>query len=159
MFLGIHDDSFKYTPAQDSIMSSLDGLEEGMYFLPFFDKGTTSPEEQQKIHESNTGKPWAIISYHNEMEMDMTKTRLFGLLSDLLVCLIISLMLVNIPAATFGMRMFLVMSLAALVMIGGPLYQANWFSTPTHNLSGELLDIMIGYFLAGLWMSWWTGRD
>ena len=160
MFLGIHDHSFKYTPSQDSIMPVLSThLEEGMYFLPFFDKATTSEEEQQKIHEANAGKPWAMITYHNEMEMDMGKTMGLGFLSDFLVCLLISLVLINIPASTFSMRMFLVMCLAALVMLGGPLYQANWFDTPTHYLSGELIDILGGYFLAGLWMSWWTGRN
>ena len=64
----------------------------------------------------------------------------------------------NVNAGGFGTRMFFAMALAALVMLGGPLYDANWFKTPSHYLSGQLTDIVIGYALAGAWMSWCTGR-
>ena len=56
------------------------------------------------------------------------------------------------------MRMFFVLAMASLVILGGPLYEANWFGTPGHYLSGQLIDIIVGFGLAGAWMSWWTGR-
>ena len=160
MALGIHNDSFKYTENQAAIMECLNENldEEAMYFLPYFDMETTSDEEQQAMHEVKLGKPWAMITYHKEMSNDMTGMMGFGFLSCFLICLIISMVLINIPTASFGMRMFLVMSLGLLVMLGGPLYNANWFDTPSHNLSGDLIDILLGYLLAGAWMSWWTGR-
>ena len=161
MALGIHDESFRYTENQEAVMQCLNENldEDAMYFLPFFDRETTTPEEQQKIHEGNAGKPWVIISYHQAQNNDMTGRMAYGFLSCFIICVIISMVLINIPTAGFGMRMFLVMSLGFLVMLGGPLYQANWFFTPSHNLTGELIDILLGYLLAGAWMSWWTGRS
>lgn len=160
MALGIHNDSFKYTENQAAIMECLNENldEEAMYFLPYFDMKTTSHEDQQKMHEANLGKPWAMITYHEAMSNDMGRKAGMGFVSCFLICLIISMVLINISTAGFAMRMFLVLSLGLLVMLGGPLYQANWFYTPSHNLSGELIDIFLGYLLAGAWMSWWTGR-
>ncbi len=159
MALGIHDGSFKYAPGQDAVLTAMaENLEEGMYYLPYFDGTNMTQEEIHAAQQANAGKPWAILHYHGSMEMSMAGNMGYGFLIDFFVCLFISLVLVNINVTGFALRMFFVMALAALVALGGPLYQANWFKTPGHFLTGELIDILIGYFLAGLWMSWWTGR-
>lgn len=160
MMLNIHQDSFKYTPAQDEIMAMLNdqNLEEGLYYMPGVDKSVTTPEEEQAFHESNAGKPWVMLTYHEKMDMSMASNMGFGFLLSFLICLVISLVLVNVQADGFGVRMFFVLAMASLVVLGGPLTEANWFKTPNHYLSGQLLDVILGYGLAGLWMSWWTGR-
>ena len=159
MVLDTHTDSFKYLPEQDEVMEVLNKhLEEGYYYMPYFDVNTTSQEEQQAFNEANTGKPWVMLQYHEKMEMSMAKNMGFGFLSCFFICLIISIVLVNVNADGFGVRMFFVLLLASLVVVGGPLYDANWFKTPGHFLSGQLIDIIVGYGLAGLWMAWWTGR-
>ena len=81
MALGLHTDSFKYTPEQDKMLEALnDHLEEGVYYLPGVDKSVTSPEEEQAFHEANTGKPWVILQYHEKMEMSMANNMGFGFL-------------------------------------------------------------------------------
>lgn len=159
MVLDIHKESFKYLPEQAEVIEVLSQhMEEGYYYMPYFDVNTTSQEEQQAINEANTGKPWVMVQFHEKMEMNMARNMGFGFLSCFLICLIISLVLINVNIDGFGQRMFFVMLLAGLVMIGGPLYDANWFETPSHYLTGQLLDILLGYGLAGAWMAWFTGR-
>ncbi len=160
MALGIHAKSFKYLPEQDEVLEVMSKyMEEGYYYLPYFDPETTSEEEQMAFQKESEGKPWVMVAYHPKMEMNMAKNMGLGFLSDLLTCLIISLILVNANAPSFRLKMFFVMMIATLVMLGGPIMEANWFSTPGHYLYGMVVDIFVGYFLAGLWMSWWTGRD
>ena len=159
MGLGIHANSFKYLPEQDEVLEVMSKhMEEGNYYLPYFDPETTTSEEQMAFQEASAGKPWVMVQYHEKMEMNMAKNMGLGFLSDLITCLILSLVLINVNAPTFRLKMFFVMMLATLVMLGGPLMEANWFDTPKHYLFGAVADIFIGYFLAGLWMSWWTGR-
>ena len=82
MVLDTHTDSFKYLPEQDEVMEVLNKhLEEGYYYMPYFDVNTTSQEEQQAFNEANTGKPWVMLQYHEKMEMSMAKNMGFGFLS------------------------------------------------------------------------------
>ena len=55
MFLPIHDDSMKYTPAQNAIMDVLSAniKEDGMYQMP----SAPTKKEQQDMMEGLEGKP------------------------------------------------------------------------------------------------------
>lgn len=157
--LGIHNDSFKFAPAQDSVISSLEKNlpEPGMYRIPNWVPGS-SQLEQDALMKKMEGRPWAIVTYHNYYDGDMFKPIIRGflicLVCVLLVCLVINqfakpnFINVFLTAVGFGLVSFLSVS-----YIGH-----NWFNTPWHYLTGELIDSIVGWGLCGIWLGLWNNR-
>ncbi|HMD00332.1 MAG TPA: hypothetical protein VKH37_09265, partial [Ferruginibacter sp.] len=156
--LNLHENEYKYTPAQDTIMKTLSSVlkEEGQYGMPRLAPGT-SHEKMEEYGKQNEGKPWAMVIYHPEQKMDMTMQIIKGFIICLvcvwLCCLVIargskSFMDAFVTALTFGVVCFL------FVWYVGH----NWMHTPWDVLKPELVDDLVGWGLTGIWLGWWYGR-
>ena len=157
MVLPVHANSHKYTTTEDSLLAAMSGLEEGVYYLP----GTPpniSKSEAQQLQENNVGKPWAMIYYHETLEMNMAKSMGLGFLIDLIaVALIVQLIrLGNITGKGNILRVN--MLIAFIIIFTTAMMNWNWFSTPWHYLTGEILDQLIGGLLLGLWLGFILSR-
>ena len=157
MVLPVHANSHKYTATEDSLLAAMNDLEEGVYCLP----GTPpniGKSEAQKLHENNVGKPWAMLYYHENLEMNMGKSMGLGFLIDLIaVALTVRLIqLGNITGKSNILRATMV--IAFIIVFSSAIMNWNWFSTPWHYLTGEILDHLIGGLLLGLWLGFILGR-
>ncbi|MCF8373936.1 MAG: hypothetical protein K9H64_20095 [Bacteroidales bacterium] len=85
-----HKASSQFTVHQDEILQKFDelGLDEGMYVLGQPDPGL-SQDQQSEIMDSYADKPWAVINYQKNMDMDMAIPMIRGLL----VCFVIAWLL------------------------------------------------------------------
>lgn len=157
--LGIHDNAFRYSPSQDTLIEVL-GKElaiPGNYLIPMPAEGT-SEEEKETFRNSREGKPWAIVTYHNYYKMDMLGPviRGFGvaILCVLLLCINIQrfqrikMSSILITSLSYGLVSFLFISYNNHI----------WFSTPWTVIGGELADSLAGWGLCGLWLGLWYVR-
>jgi hypothetical protein len=156
MFLPIHDDAMKYTPAQNEIMKVLSEnlKEESAYQLP----SAPTKTEQQAMMKEMAGKPWATVIYHPSMNMDMARPMIRGFLVD--IFLVISLMYVLTRGGTpTPVRAFAgSVALGLFSFIWGPYTGHIWFQLPWHMIKGDLIDAVVAWGLCGLWVGWWLNR-
>jgi riboflavin transporter FmnP len=160
--LPIHKNSLKYVPQQDSIMAYLSHQlpEDGMYGLPTSPPGATHKEAEDLMKKSE-GKPWGTLSYHTKMHEDEASNMIIGFLINLFAMLIV-VMLLNKTAGiytTFGSKFMVVMGFSLFTVCQAHLLDWNWWSTPMHFISGQIIDTLLGWALAGLWLGWYLSRS
>lgn len=156
MFLPVHDDAMKYTPAQTEIMNVLTAnlKEEGMYQLP----SAPTKKEQEAMMDEMAGKPWATIIYHPTFNTDMTRPMIRGFLVD--IFLVISLIYVLTRGGTpTAMRAFAgSVAMGLFSFVWGPYTGHIWFGLPWHMIKGDLIDAVVAWGLCGLWLGWWLNK-
>ena len=163
--LPVHLHTFKYTPAQDSIMAMLNGSlpESGVYGMPMADNRNVSgfdakfQEESEKVMKESVGKPMFSIYYKKE-GYDMSGfTLLRGFLFDLLAVLALSIMLA--PAlslkGSFFSRWWLALVAGLFLNACGPLMQFNWMGVPGNFTIDMVLDNFLNWGIIGLWMAYY----
>jgi hypothetical protein len=157
--LQTHIGEAKYTPAQDSIMSFLTSAlkEDGMYMLPTVPPGS-SMDAGMELGEKMNGKPWALVTYKSAYTNDMVMPMIRGFLVDLF--LVFTLIYVLTRGGTpGGMRVFAgSVAVGLFTFLTGPYTQHVWFQTPTEAYTGHLIDAIVTWGLAGLWLAWWLNR-
>lgn len=153
MALPIHDHTVKYSPAQDSILHLLQSelQEEGVYAFPHHPPGT-SQAEQQELGKAMEGKPWAIVFYHPVMETNMGKSMGIGFLVVFVSVAIAVWLTGKIRTQSFFSRFAVSFCLGIFLVLQGSLTNWNWMSFPMHYVCGEIMDIMIGWTLVGIWL-------
>ncbi len=157
--LNLHVAEAKYTPAQDSILQCLSSTlkEDGSYMLPTVPPGA-SMSEGEELGKKMDGKPWASVTYKTSYSYGMTRPMIRGFLVDLFIffCLIYTLTRGGTPTA--------IRVVAGSVAVGlitffyGPYTQHNWFQTPAETMYGHLIDALVAWGLAGIWLGWWLNR-
>jgi hypothetical protein len=161
MVLPIHEGTLKYTPQQDAILSVLSANlnEDGVYALPNLPPGSTQ-QERSEFDKSMVGKPWAVVHYHATYGGMMGSQLLWGLIIDLIAALVIGYVMWTARGvfAGFAARFSLALGFALFTVFQSSLMMANWWEVPGHYLSGEIIDHLLGWALAGVWFGWWFGR-
>jgi hypothetical protein len=169
MVMPTHLHSFIHTPSQDSILGVLKnaGLETGAYMLPSADNRSVSafdPEYQKQckeMMESTVGKPAATIFYvstvHAMGAMQLLKGFLYNLIAVFCACMLLSLAYQS--NASFLMRWWMVMLIAIIYIMQGPMSGHNWMFEPWHYTKGFIYDAIIGWGLAGLWIAKYLKKD
>lgn len=153
----IHANSHKYTPMEDSLLTAMQGLETGVYYLPGEPEGATMDEINAK-HEASIGKPWAVLYYHEKLEMNMFKNiGLAFLINIIMVGLLVWILKTgNITEKSKILSTTMVVS--AIIVFSALIMQWNWFSTPMHNLIGDIIDQLVAGLILGLWLGYYFNR-
>ncbi len=131
----IHKNSMKYTDRQDSILQSMQGLEEGFYRLPNVPPGT-SMSEAGDLMKPRLGQPWALIEYHHEMSEDMVKPMLIGFLLDFLAVWLLVGLIHRGNFTGFSKILGVSFSVGLIIIFSAVLMDWNWWSTPMHYVTG-----------------------
>ena len=162
MVLPVHKNSFKYTPAQDSVLSSITKnlSEDGRYMLPNLPPNA-SEEDHQKMWDTMQGKPNAIVSYWKSTEIDMLKPIVIGFILNLISVWVIAIGLSKSVTLlrSFGARFTAAATYGVVVTCQATLMDWNWMHTHSHYLSGMLIDNVVITLLLSSWLAWWFGRE
>lgn len=155
--LGLHNQDFKSTPAQTELLSTLTSTlkEDGAYMLP----NATTSEEQQKLMETNGGKPWATVFYHNSMSTDMVRPMIRGFLVSIFLVVVLIYLLTRGGAPTNIRIIGGSVALGLAYWLNGPYTGHIWYELPWQMIKGDLIDSMASWTLCGLWLSWWLPKQ
>jgi hypothetical protein len=158
---GFHDDVFKYTAKQDSIVQYLsnNGLEDGVYAMPLPDpKAAKTHKEMEESMKSHVGKPWAMVFYHSSMKGEDPGMLMRGAMHALLAALLVSLVLYNGRFATFGSRFLVSMAFAAFALCLCTFSDMNWWQYPWSYSKAAVMDLAMGWGIASLWLAFYVRR-
>jgi hypothetical protein len=155
--LGLHEKSTAYAvDGQLEILESMGRhLDQNIYYLSH-----GNPEAGQSEYMAAVeGHPVALVNYIPVYENNMAPLMLKGLLYSVLVAFIVSLVVAGSRAAGFFGRWLVVMGFAAVLILFDSLGDQNWWFHPASWYLPEIVDYLVMFGLAGVWIAWWLGRS
>jgi len=154
--LNLHKSQTAYTSAQNEILDCIksSNLPEGDYFLPGMPPGT-SQEDYQAGMQDMIGKPWVQIFYHKEMKMNMGMNMFRGFVINFLSILLLCYVLLGDNGMTFKKVMAATLAIGAIGYMTNPYLNSIWFET---NTLPDLLDAVVQWSLAGLFLAWYLPK-
>ncbi|MBL7734373.1 MAG: hypothetical protein JNL51_02855 [Chitinophagaceae bacterium] len=149
--LDLHRSANQYTPKQTEILNFLGNQLEadGQYLLPSPPPGA-SMEESQAIMKETVGKPWAIIAYHKQKNDNMTSSIIRVLLVNIFMAGLFCWILSKMTKPSFA-TIFLSSLFTGLIVFMNIPYTTHVFYQ-TFDLTASLIDAIVGWGLAGLWL-------
>ena len=159
MFLGIHSNEMKYTPAQDQLLTTLSTSlpEDGKYFLPTHKPGATTAEMEADM-KNMEGKPWAWVMYGKSWSNNMTTSMIMGFVIDIILVVLLISILVRGGLPNFTGILTGAMAVGVFSFLWGPYMEHNWYNVPWSAIQGHLIDAIVAWGLCGLWLGWWLRR-
>lgn len=155
--LQLHYKGTEYTPKQDTILAVLGSQleKEGSYFMPGHPKDASS-EVIEKTMQDAEGKPWAVVSYHSSLEVNMGMNVVRGLLVNIVLAWLLCWAISKMNAPSFSTILIASIGAGLIAFLNG-IYTAHiWFET--FDLNAHLLDAIVSWGLVGLWLGWWWRR-
>ncbi len=153
--LNVHGTETAYTPNQEKIMTFLsENMEEGQFMLPTVPPDA-SDEVRTQLMESSVGKPWAKISYHNSLNMNMGMNMLRGLVIDFLSIFMLCWILLKMAKLDFSTALLSSLAVGAIAYLTIPYLNHIWFEG---NTMGYIVDLFVQWGLVGAWLGWWLPR-
>jgi len=155
--LNLHRNANQYTPKQTEILNYLSSqfTEDGQFFLPNYPE-SVSMEESMNLMKNAEGKPWAIVTYHKEMNANMTMNMIRGLLVDILAVGLLCWMLVRLNLPTFQTIFLCALFTGLIVFLNAPYTQHIWYQS--FDLYAHLIDALFGWGLVGLWLGYYLSK-
>lgn len=153
--VNIHSGEQQYTKHQDSILSVLaDKLEDGTYYLPNVPAGTDQATTEQFMKDA-VGKPWAVVSYHKSMDMNMSMNMIRAFVADLLAVIFLIMLLMQVRELNFLKSLCFAISIGLIGFLSVTYLNTIWFKT---HAWAALLDVFAAWGMVGAWLGWWLNR-
>jgi hypothetical protein len=143
-----HKKAATYTPLQDTLIQKFSelGLKEGMYMLGQADPAA-SRDEQCKQYEKLEGRPWAVINYHMDNNMEMTMPMIRGFL----ICVVISFLLfwlfLQQKEPTLVNRILLALAVGLIGFFFIPYTSFIWYREP--DIFAYFADALVPWIILG----------
>lgn len=151
--LDLHRSSNLYTPNQEAIMQSLSSqlTEDGQYAVPTMPEGATK-EQYEAYCKTAEGKPWAIVSYHKSLKMNMAGNMARGLVANIVMVMLLCWIISEMKPASFGKAFLASLFTGIIVFINAPYTLHIWYETA--GVSADLKDALIGWGVNGIWLGY-----
>ena len=155
--INIHASEMQYSPNQDEVLACLQGkLEPGnTYMMPNVPPGTPQADHQSSMNDY-MGKPWAKISYRDNLNMDMGTNMFRGFVVNFLAALILTWLLMQFKELTMMKSILACLAVGAIGWLTVNYIDSIWFETKT---IAALIDVAVCYSIMGAFLGWWINRN
>jgi len=155
--VNIHEPAQNYTEKEGDIINFLSSIDlpEGGYVVPTVPPGASMDEAKAKM-DSCAGKPWAIIQYHKAMEENMTMNMVRGFFTNVVMILIFCWLVGKFVSPSSGTIILAALATGFIVFLNAHYTNHIWYET--FDIWAHLLDAVVSWGLAGIWLSWWLRR-
>jgi len=155
--LNLHYNAYQYTDQQDAIMNSLSTQieKEGQYMLPSLPPDATR-EQHEAAMKTMAGKPWALVTYHQSMDMNMGSNMIRGLIVDMLIVGFFCALISRMNALNFIAIFISALFVGMIVFFNVPYTNHIWFKG--FDLMAYFIDCLVGWALIGIWLGWLYGK-
>jgi len=155
--VNLHEPAQQYTDKQDAILETLSsqGLAEGGYIMPMPPPGV-SMEEHEKYMEPRMGQPWVQVQYHKALENDMVMNMVRGLIVNMIIIFLFCQLVARMKAPRFSTIFVSALTVGFIVFLNVPYTNHIWFET--FDIWAHLLDAVVSWGLAGLFLGWYLSR-
>ena len=139
--------------------------ESGIYILPNAFHGTDgmTPEQKAAAQEAAMQKkeegPFFFANVLREGTPGMGPQMLQALIVNIIAAATVAWLLMTTPLRSFSSKVRFVVMMALLGFLVGKLPFGIWWHFSTDFILLELLDLLIGWGLAGCVLAWATGRN
>ena len=156
MVLGVGEMGFKTIPNEVSVVSNLKAnlSEPGMYIVPGMDMTRTPTAEEQAAWTAKYQEgPNALVIYQPTGVAPFSPQQLgIELLSNILAAIVVALMLSwLVPSFSKRVALATLFGLGAWLSIDVSYW--DWYRFPSEFITGELIEQVVGWFIAGLVMA------
>lgn len=155
--MNIHAKQMDYLPQQDAILEALaaNNVAEGEYFMPRMPLDASMEEAEARGLE-NTGKPWAQIRYHHDMQNTMGSNLFRGFIIDFLSAFLLVWMLMRMRDLDMKTAVFSSLAVGTIGYLTLTYLDSIWFKS---NSIPQLIDTVVQWGLCGTWLGWWLTRE
>jgi hypothetical protein len=155
--LNLHYNAYQYTDKQDAIMNSISSQieKEGQYMIPSLPPDATR-EQHEAAMKTMAGKPWALVQYHQSMDMNMGSNMIRGLIVDMLIVGFFCALISRMNALNFIAIFISALFVGMIVFFNIPYTNHIWFKG--FDLMAYFIDCMVGWALIGIWLGWLYGK-
>ncbi len=155
--LPTHKSLYTYTPNEGKILESLGQNlgAEGTYMLPSLPANAT-PEQHEAMMRDAPGKPWAMVSYHQAMEMNMGMNMFRGFAIDFLAVWLLVWLLMKVNGFNMGTAVQASLAVGFIGYLTICYLRSIWFEEGS---IGYLVDTVVSWGIVGAWLGWWLARE
>jgi hypothetical protein len=155
--LNLHYNAYQYTDKQDAIMNSISTQieKEGQYMIPSLPPDATR-EQHEAAMKTMAGKPWALVQYHQSMDMNIGSNMIRGLIVDMLIVGFFCALISRMNALNFIAIFISALFIGMIVFFNVPYTNHIWFKG--FDLMAYFIDCMVGWALIGIWLGWLYGK-
>ncbi|MFK8069214.1 MAG: hypothetical protein AB8D52_13350 [Gammaproteobacteria bacterium] len=157
MFLPWHQQTIKQFDNEQVIVKALKSQaeEDGIYLLPKIDQNSSKP--MQTIASTET---FAFISLRpNGTTLSMQDSMKFSFLNSVLISILIVILLSCTSDLGYIARVFFVMMVGLVGALSGHVPNLIWWGFDSSYTIVMIVDIVISWFLAGLVIAAFVGRE
>ena len=149
LFIGT---GFKPLPNEDKVMDVLKTniSEQGLYFFPGKDFRNSTKEQDVVFEKKFRNGPVGLLVYRPKGGNPLAPSKLITQLLSNLFSVFIAVLIASLIYARYWKRVFIVSLLGLLACSAVSSIYWNWYEFPTSFFIAQILDMVIGFFLAGL---------
>jgi hypothetical protein len=146
---------FKPLPNEDVIIETLKSSipEQGLYFFPGKDFRHSNSEQESVWDKKFRFGPVGLLIYRPVGGNPFSANKLLTQLGSNFISVFIATLITSLILASYWRRVFVVTLLGGLSCVAVSMIYWNWYEFPTSFFLAQLVDMLVGFFLAGLVIS------
>jgi hypothetical protein len=153
----LHYSGNQYTPKQDAILKVLSSEldKDGQYYMPNLPPDATREQHEQAMKEC-IGKPYAVINYHQAMQMNMTTNMIHGLIVDILMAALFITLVTRMSNLNFTRVLVSSLFVGLIAFFSVPYTYHIWYTQ--WDLLAYFIDMLVSWGLCGVWIGYYYGK-
>ncbi len=143
-------------------MTTALGSEPGIFYLPYLDNAGMKDEAKSAAFATKSAaNPYAYVIWQptptGKSPLDMSRQLTMQAATDVALGILLAWVL-SLVAGGLGQRVGVAAASGVLASLASHVPYWNWYRYPSDWLTGQAIEVVVGFVLAGAVAAWWLGR-